>query len=114
MTMVLPSCPEPQGDHMKHLSVNWKFPAGLAAFLLCLVSSNSTSVQAHYVSEEEQAAALKKNAHHKVDVDPWRLLDMALQPAYGFSNSVKIFDDGLYRYVQANGIPNHSTGQFPG
>ena len=99
---------------MKHLSTHWSSPCGVLTALICLFSSSSASVQAHYVSDEEQAAALKKNAHHKADIDPWRLLDMALQPAYGFSNSVRIFDDGLYRYVQANGIPNHSTGQFPG
>lgn len=26
---------------------------------------------------------------------------------------VKITDDGTYRYIESNGIPNHRTGQFP-
>ncbi len=33
--------------------------------------------------------------------------------AYAASNRVSITDDGRYRYISSNGIPEHSTGQFP-
>jgi hypothetical protein len=28
-------------------------------------------------------------------------------------NEVKIFDDGKFRFIESNGIPDHPTGQFP-
>ena len=29
------------------------------------------------------------------------------------TTNVKIYTDGAYRYIESNGIPNHTTGQFP-
>lgn len=33
--------------------------------------------------------------------------------AYSSNNEVKIHDDGQYRYIESNGIPDHATGAFP-
>ena len=33
--------------------------------------------------------------------------------AYAVCNRVSTTDDGRYRYIKSNGIPEHSTWQFP-
>lgn len=45
--------------------------------------------------------------------DPWKLLEMAISPAYAFQTQVAITMQGPYRVVRSNGIPDHSTGEFP-
>lgn len=41
------------------------------------------------------------------------LFFVSLRPVLAADNVVKISDDGQYRYIKSNGIPDHATGQFP-
>ncbi len=45
--------------------------------------------------------------------DPWKLLELALSPAYAASTNVNLSRDGVFRVITSNGIPNHMTGNFP-
>ena len=40
-------------------------------------------------------------------------ISVATKKAWALSNQVEITTKGQYRYISANGIPNHSTGHFP-
>jgi hypothetical protein len=83
----------------------------LAAALILCSFFNQCPVSAHYETEADN-----KNSKHLKSTqvfDPWKLLDLALTPAYGFTNNVRIEVKGDYRYVRSNGIPNHQTGEFP-
>lgn len=75
----------------------------------------------HYENDESKAG--KHKHHHKVkpkteseqsaNFDPWKLLELALTPAFAAASSVNISRDGYFRIIASNGIPNHSTGAFP-
>jgi hypothetical protein len=45
--------------------------------------------------------------------DPWKLLEFAISPAYGYTGRVSIVLQGPFRVIRANGIPDHPTGAFP-
>ena len=45
--------------------------------------------------------------------DPWKLLELALSPAYAYQSKVSIVKKDGFVYIKSNGLPEHSTGQFP-
>ena len=92
-------------------------PKLLALYVVLMVS---TPVFAHYETSETKG----KHHHRKVvkptaksnsadNSDPWKLLELALSPAYAASTNVNISRDGYFRVITSNGIPNHTTGAFP-
>jgi len=71
---------------------------------------------AHYETEQEKTEAATYRAAHPDTssiFDPWKLLEMALTPAYAESSNVSITTQGKYRIIRSNGLPNHATGAFP-
>lgn len=96
-------------------------------FLVCFISGQTNIVQAHYEEKSQVKPGLKQMTKrstkksteseitHKAtaDFDPWKLLEMAMSPAYASSSQVHITLEGGYRYVRSNGLPDHTTGAFP-
>jgi hypothetical protein len=87
------------------------------SFLFALaLNAVPSSCLAHYETEEEKKEAAAYRAAHPDSTnnfDPWKLLEMALTPAYAASGSVSITTQGNYRIIRSNGLPNHATGAFP-
>lgn len=78
-------------------------------------------VDAHVILDEQSSSAAKisskaKRQHHQSAssaADPWHTIDSLLSPAYAANSNVSILIDGPYRVIRSDGIPDHSTGQFP-
>ena len=77
---------------------------------------------AHYEHPEDRQAAQTARKAQGSDTaqagdsdqhDPWKLLEMAMSPAYAASTNVHITISGAYRIITSNGIPDHQTGAFP-
>jgi len=68
---------------------------------------------AHYEHEHEKKASKKKKIKAKNSIDPWKWLELALEPANAATANVQIYEQGIYRIIRSNGIPNHVTGAFP-
>lgn len=101
--------------------------------LSSLLFVSSCPVFAHYESPEvpatkaikvlkpselpEQKSSDGEESNHKshagTGVDPWKLLEMALNPAYAYQTRVSIVKKGDFVYIKSNGLPKHATGQFP-
>ena len=45
--------------------------------------------------------------------DPWKLFELAMNPAYAFTGRVSITVQGPFRVIRSNGLPDHQTGAFP-
>ena len=74
------------------------------------------TAHAHYEDALEKLESEKKlqESRHAIlpNSDPWKLLELALQPAYA-NSLVHIDIEGAYRIIRSNGLPNHNTGEFP-
>jgi hypothetical protein len=71
---------------------------------------------AHYETEKDRKEADAYRVAHPLSTnnfDPWKLLEMALTPAYAATSNVSITTQGNYRVIHSNGLPNHDTGTFP-
>jgi len=68
---------------------------------------------AHYEKDHEKRALSKKKVKKGKTIDPWKWLELALEPANAATTNVQIYEQGLYRIIRSNGIPNHTTGAFP-
>src|SRR5882724_5262030 len=85
-----------------------------SAFSLALCGIISQPVFAHHMVETDEGVTQHHRAtKSKSAIDPWHLLEMAMTPAYAFSANVRMYLEGEYRIIQSNGIPNHTTGEFP-
>jgi hypothetical protein len=97
----------------------------LRVLLIFAFALNSTvpAVLAHYEDAKSSSTAwerglpggsnrknLKSNAP---SIDPWKLLELAISPAYATASGVSITIEGPYRVVRSTGLPDHATGQFP-
>ncbi len=81
--------------------------------ILTALSLCNSAVYAHYESEQEKQIS-KKKVHDQTfsQVDPWKLFELAISPAYA-SSDVSIVIEGVYRIIKSDGLPNHITGEFP-
>lgn len=70
--------------------------------------SASTSKKKHSATKSQAEAAGNTSA-----LDPWKLLEFAISPAYAYTGRVSMVFQGPFRVIKSNGIPNHSTGAFP-
>lgn len=112
-----------------------KTPINLASLAIFLtLAAGQMPAQAHYdVSEHQRSGSGHKHANSKQKrsraaakrtkssssltqtspMDPWKLLEFAISPAYAYSGRVSIVLQGPFRVIKSNGIPNHATGAFP-
>ncbi|MDX2108537.1 MAG: YHYH protein [Candidatus Melainabacteria bacterium] len=69
---------------------------------------------AHFEHEHEKKASTRKKVKAKNKaIDPFKWLELALEPANAATTNVQIYEQGIYRIIRSNGIPNHTTGAFP-
>ena len=93
--------------------------------LSCFVLVGTLPGFCHYQHPNEKVPEAKKQIekiegleekNSKVQakgIDPWKLLEMALTPAYAYVTKVSITIQGNYRVIKSNGLPDHATGRFP-
>lgn len=74
------------------------------------MSCLSPAVLAH--SGNGELVSVHKTNQKAVDA-PWDLFKLALTPALANPANLSITVSGGYRYVKSDGLPDHSTGQFP-
>lgn len=90
----------------------------LAYIFLCaaLMANTTTAAIAHELPDDDHFIDLSKPGwlYTIYKINPWKVfLDLAISPAYAFSNRVSIDIKGPFRLINSNGIPAHLTGQFP-
>ncbi len=92
----------------------------LTLLALYMMLAGCSPASAHYDGDDTKEQ--KHHQHHRVvkpipksanRSDPWKLLELALSPAYAASTNVNLSRDGVFRVITSNGIPNHMTGNFP-
>lgn len=69
--------------------------------------------QSHSKVSTKQSTNKQSEAKTESAFSPWKLLEMALTPAYAYVTKVSITIRGNYRIIKANGLPDHATGSFP-
>lgn len=58
-------------------------------------------------------AGFYRAAAHEIQAGDTTMAAAATAFAAIESNTVRIWQDSVYRYIESNGIPDHATGQFP-
>lgn len=96
-----------------------KFFCLTTALLIAHQTCNLPAI-AHWEHDHEKKSHKKsksvkttKQTKKTNQIDPWKLLELALEPANASTSNVQIYLQGVYRIVRSNGIPNHKTGAFP-
>lgn len=84
------------------------------ALIQSLTFLDAKPALAHFEHDHQKKASKKKKTQvSKKTIDPWKWLERALEPANAATANVQIYEQGIYRIVRSNGIPDHSTGTFP-
>lgn len=75
------------------------------------IAQTSCAALAHYEEKGDAHKVVPKQ--QAKTTDPWKLLEMAISPAYASSSGVTLTVEGPYRVMRATGLPDHPTGAFP-
>lgn len=101
-------------DNRKFSNASSKLPVNLLTGLLfagLTLSCNVSVASAH--SDSGELLYAQKSSKKQAVSAPWDLFRLALSPAYANAANLSITVNGGYRYVKADGLPDHATGQFP-
>ncbi|MBP6350526.1 MAG: YHYH protein [Candidatus Obscuribacter sp.] len=101
-------------DSRKFSDASSQLPINLLTGLLCAgLTMSSTTPAAFAHSGSGELVSAQKSSKERAASAPWDLFKLALSPAYANPANLSITVSGGYRYVKSDGLPDHSTGQFP-
>ncbi|MBP7863373.1 YHYH protein [bacterium] len=92
------------------------FCLGLLIFALIQTVAilDASPALAHFEHDHQKKVSQKKKVKaSKKTIDPWKWLELALEPANAATTNVQIYEQGIFRIIRSNGMPDHSTGAFP-